>query len=225
MNFKHDFIKYEEIEDTTSDTGRTYHTPAGDYPSITTVLSRLGRDAIKKWRERVGAEEANRIGSQAGARGTRIHKLCEKYLLNEDVGKLNPLQQQSFSGIKKFLDKRVTTVKALEIPLYSEYLKVAGRCDCVAEVDGGSLAIIDFKTSRKTKKEEWVEAYFLQATAYCIMFEERYKIPINKFAILISVDNDEPQYFLGKRDDYVDRLKECIEEYYYEKRLFQSHVS
>ena len=59
--FKHDFVKFEEIKDTTTTTGRTYHTPAGDFPSITTVLGRLSRDTIKAWKDRVGEEEANKI--------------------------------------------------------------------------------------------------------------------------------------------------------------------
>ena len=57
------------------------------------------------------------------------------------------------------------------------------------------------------------------------MFEERFGMPINKFAILIAVDDNEPQYFYGKRDDYVNHLQECIKEYYYEKRIFDSYIS
>jgi hypothetical protein len=223
--FKHDFVKFEEIKDTTTSTGRTYHTPAGDFPSITTVLGRLSRDAIKAWKDRVGEEEANKISSRAGVRGTKIHKLCETHLLNENVGKLNPLHARSFNALRKWLDKNVDIVKALEIPMYSEYLTVAGRCDCVVQLKNGSLCIVDFKTALRPKTLDKIEGYLLQATAYCIMFEERFGMPINKFAILIAVDDNEPQYFYGKRDDYVNHLQECIKEYYYEKRIFDSYIS
>ena len=66
-----------------------------------------------------------------------------------------------------------------ECPLYSDYLQVGGRVDCIAEWNG-KLSVIDFKTSRKIKKKEWIKGYLMQESAYCVMFEERTKIPIRQ---------------------------------------------
>src|SRR6056300_24525 len=56
-------------------------------PSVTTVLSATQsaekRESLAKWRERVGEAEATRIVDSAGARGTAMHKILEKYVLGE----------------------------------------------------------------------------------------------------------------------------------------------
>ena len=71
-----------KAENTSS--GRLYKTPTGKkYPSVTTVLSSYGKKELFEWRERVGAEEANKIAGRASRRGTALHTVCEKYLLNE----------------------------------------------------------------------------------------------------------------------------------------------
>ena len=56
-------------------------------PSVTTILSETQseekRESLKAWRERVGELEATRIVDQSGARGTAMHKILEKYILEE----------------------------------------------------------------------------------------------------------------------------------------------
>jgi ATP-dependent exoDNAse (exonuclease V) beta subunit len=84
-------------------------------------------------------------------------------------------------------------------------LKTAGRCDLIAEYDGVP-SVIDFKTSRKLKKEEWIESYFLQTTVYSMMFESMYKIKVPQIAILIAVDHEPPQVFVKDRGHYVNRV-------------------
>jgi genome maintenance exonuclease 1 len=86
--------------------------------------------------------------------------------------------------------------------MYSDYLRVAGTVDCIAEYDG-TLSIIDFKTSRKPKKKEWIESYFMQTAAYAVMFEEMTKKPIKQLVIMITVDGSEPQVFIENRDDWI----------------------
>ena len=93
---------------------------------------------------------------------------------------------------------------------------MAGRVDCVAEWDG-RLSIIDFKTSRKLKKKEWVGSYFQQTAAYAIMWEERTGIPIDKLVIIIACDdNDTAQVFVEKRDNWYKDLINTIKEYHQE---------
>lgn len=184
---------------------RYYVTPEGNkYPSITTVLSEFNRKAVFEWRQRVGEEEANKISKQASGRGTRIHKLCEDYLNNETLDFKTPLDKEMFERFKSTLF-RINNIYAQELRMYSDHLRIAGTVDAVASFDG-KKSVIDFKTSRKPKVKENIENYFMQAAAYAIMFEERFQIPVSQIVVAIAVDDEDPQIFVEKRDDYVERL-------------------
>lgn len=195
--------------------GRKYFTPEGNaYPSITTVLSILGKDAIQEWRNRVGEEEANRVSSFASKRGTAVHKLAEDYLNNEEDYKKGhmPTSIVSFNSIKPLMDSRINNIWMQETFLYSDRLKCAGQVDCIAEFDG-ELSIIDFKTSRKEKKAEWITNYFIQASFYAAAFLERTGIAIKQGVILITVDDGEPQVFKINTYDYLEHFLEVRKKY------------
>lgn len=213
--FEHEKIDigYEDLVAETSDNGRRYVTPDGNkYPSVTTVLSIINEEAIAAWRARVGEEEANRIGGIASGRGTLVHDIIEKYLNNEDTSDYLPHIQQSFKNIKPILDKHITKIYALEVPLYSKHLGLAGRVDCIAEYDGRP-SIVDFKTSKRIKTHDKISNYFAQMSAYAIMWEERTGMPIVDTTIIMDVDNEEPLVFREKRDNYTELLLNTIKEY------------
>ena len=227
--FKHVPVELNEMTAVTTDTGRQYETPEGiTLPSITTVLSILSRDSIAKWRARVGEKEANRISYRASTRGTAVHEICEQYVnndpdydkymaINPDNGEMKmttrtPDLIDSFLKIKPILDERLTVVHAQEAPLYSTHLGVAGRVDCVGVFDG-KLSIIDYKTSMKPKRLDWIKNYFMQESAYSIMWEERTGMPITQLVTIISVDNHEPQVFIEHRDNWVRPLRDTIAQY------------
>lgn len=217
--FTHKEFILEEMETENVNGKRFYKTPKGNLPSITTVLSILSRDAIIAWRKRVGEEEANKISTRASRRGTNVHKMCEDYINNElDIKKFLPADRETFQTIKPILDQYIDNVYAQEVPLWSEYLGVAGRVDCIAEWDG-KLSVIDFKTARKEKKKEWIGNYFQQASAYCVMWEERTKIPIDQIVIVIAVDDCPPQVFVEKRDNYIFECMKTIARYKDEQQV------
>jgi CRISPR/Cas system-associated exonuclease Cas4 (RecB family) len=223
MNFLHEPVDlgYDDLIAVTKDSGRVYTDPDNNtYPSITTVLSILSEDAIKAWKARVGEEEANRISKTASNRGTAVHDLLERYVNNEsDFDKeVESHIMQSFYDVKPVLDKCLTKVYAQEAGLYSERLGVAGRVDCVGEWNGID-SIIDYKTSKKLKKKEWIDSYFMQSTAYAIMWEERTGIPINQIVVVIAVDNEEPQIFIEKRENWTEKLIQTIAEYKSRKNI------
>jgi len=213
--FNHVPVELQEMNAVTTDTGRKYMTPEGvNLPSITTVLSILSRDSIAKWRKRVGEEVANQISTRASGRGTRVHEIIEKYIDNDPNFKdgYTPDIIQSFLAVQNILDDRIGNVYAQEAPLYSNHLGVAGRVDCVADFDG-KRSIIDFKTSMKTKKLDWIKNYFMQESAYAIMWEERTGQPITQLVTIISVDNADPQVFVEHRDNWVRPLRDTIKQY------------
>ena len=206
MNFKHIGCDIDyDLETETVNGKRFYKTPEGLlYPSVTTITSQHGKDKILEWRKRVGEAEANRISTQASSRGTRVHKICENYLNNEEdyARKTMPDSVAMFKSIQPLLDEYVNNIHALEVPLYSHHLRVAGRVDCIAEYEG-KLSVIDFKTSSKLKEESWIKGYFMQCSAYAVMYEERTGIPVSQIVIMIAVDSEHPQVFIKKRNDYI----------------------
>ena len=215
MNFEHENVELTEMNAVTTESGRKYKTPEGvNLPSITTVLSILSRESIAKWRARVGAAEANRISHRASTRGTSVHEIIEKYVNNDPNFKdgYTPDIIASFLDVKPILDERLTKVYAQEAPLYSNHLGVAGRVDCVGIFDG-KPSIIDYKTSMKPKRKDWIKNYFMQEAAYAIMWEERTGQPITQLVTIISVDNADPQVFVEHRDNWVRPLRDTIKQY------------
>ena len=191
---------------------RFYVTPEGNkYPSITTVLSDRNKEGIIKWRESVGNDVANQVMRQAASRGTAVHTLIENYLNNEELSKQDVLPVALFATIKSELDN-INNIRIQEGGLYSVKLGVAGRVDCIAEYKG-KISVIDFKTSTKEKKEEWVENYFIQGSAYCEMYEERFLQPIEQVVILIVTEDGAVQTFIKDKKDYLPLLKTAIKEF------------
>ena len=191
---------------------RFYVTPDGNkYPSITTVLSDRNKEGIRKWRESVGQDVANQVMRQAASRGTAVHTLIENYLNNEELSKQDVLPVALFATIKSELDN-INNIRIQEGGLYSDKLGVAGRVDCIAEYKG-KISVIDFKTSTKEKKEEWVENYFIQGSAYCEMYEERSLQPIEQVVILIVTEDGAVQTFIKDKKDYLPLLTTAIKEF------------
>lgn len=205
----HDIPKLKRID---SEAGRVYQTPTGKaYPSVTSVTGLHGKEAFFEWRKRVGEEEANRIAARAANRGTRVHTLCEDYLLNKDP-EISMFDVEAFKSLRPELDK-INNIHCLETKLYSDYLEVAGTVDCIAEYNG-KMSIIDFKTSKRLKDRDDIHGYFMQTAAYAVMFEERTGIPVSKLVILMAVDDhDKPAIFIEKRDHWIDKFIDLRKEY------------
>jgi ATP-dependent exoDNAse (exonuclease V) beta subunit len=198
------------IQHQTKNGKRFYETPAGElYPSITSILGEFSKASIQAWRKRVGAEEANKVSGKASRRGTRLHSVCESYILNEEnfLKEELPHITELFKTIEPFLE-RIDNVHGVELGLYSDHFGVAGRTDLIAEFDG-KLSVIDYKTSNRTKKKEWCESYFAQCAFYAVAYEELTKIPVPQVVVIIAVDNEQPQLFVEKRDDWIDKIWEA----------------
>ena len=186
------------------------------YPSITSVLSIRQKEGLIKWRKSVGEEVANHVMIQAANRGTAVHNMVEDYLNNVDLEQVDKYKKQflprmMFNVLKPELSK-INNIRLQEAQMFSTDYTVAGRVDCIAEYDG-VLSIIDFKTSTKEKKEEWIENYFIQGSAYCEMYEERFDQPIDRVVILIVTEDGGIQTFTKRKDDYLPLLKTAIKEF------------
>ena len=214
--YNHKTINLPEIKATTTDGVRLYETPEGNhYPSITTVLSVRNKKGLHDWRKRVGDDVANYVARKAANRGTAVHHMCEDYLNNdfdEEKHKKKFLPYVLFNQLRESVLQKIDNIYAQECGLYSDKYKVAGRVDCIAEYDG-KLSIIDFKTSSKERSDDWNESYYIQASAYAEMFEERTGIEINQVAILVVTEDGVVQEFVKNKTEYLPMLTDTIKEW------------
>ena len=211
----HNFLGDLELQKKETNGIRLYNLPNGEWvPSITSVTSFYNRQIFVDWRKRVGIEEANKITRKATARGTDFHEAVELYMLNKEIEWENfkPLTKFMFHHATPYLD-RINNVHAIERTLYSEYLGLAGRVDCIAEYDG-ELAVIDFKTSTKIKPEKWLENYFVQEMFYASAYYELTGIPITKLiTIMVTPDGDVKVFDKRNKGDYIKLLVRYIKEF------------
>ena len=221
MAFNHVELDLQPLEREHIDGVRYYKIPDEEQlikmVSITSVTSHFNKEIFVKWRKRVGNEEADRITKAATGRGTDMHTLTEHYLKNEDLPKgLRPISDFLFKISKGKLNK-INNIYALEGPLYSKELGIAGTVDCIAEYDG-ELAIIDFKTSKKPKPRDWIEHYFVQCMAYGCMLYEMTGISIKKLVIIMACENGECVIY-EERDKakYIKLLGEYINKFVNDK--------
>ena len=151
--------------------------------------------------------------SQSRYSGTKLHALIENYIKNNPEYKTSqdPYTLDLFNQLQENIDK-IDNIRAIEGFLWSKPLRLAGRVDCIAEYDG-VLSVIDFKGSTKPKRKDDIHNYFLQATAYACMWEERTGEKIQQIAILISCDDGTVQTFVENTKNYKKDLAVAIKEW------------
>ena len=190
--------------------GRYYQSPTKErwYPSVTTIVNHKDAEKWKKWRE----NPDNAATSQAAIeRGNRLHTVVENYLIKKELPQTDE-QRLHFDPLLPNLG-RIGTIYAIESPLWSDDLLLAGRTDCIGDYDGVP-SIIDFKTSGKTKRKEWITNYFHQAAAYSYMWQERTGQKIDQLVVLIVCDDGSVQEFVEKRERHRSGLASVITEYW-----------
>lgn len=217
LQFTHHIVQIPVAIQTEIEGIRYYQTPEGKlYPSITTVLSKTSdMSGLDEWRERIGTDAAEQIMKDAQIHGTMTHKLCEDYLNNkESNGDFLDIPKNHFEKLKPYLHK-MNNIQGIELPLFSDEFKIAGTCDCIAEYNG-DLSIIDFKTSRSRLMEHYdkVQKYFMQATAYSLMWKERTGIDIDQIVIIGSEETGDIAEFIKIPFDFKEVLIEKIEEFH-----------
>lgn len=211
-----DTIQYPELKSIEiPPMGRFYTTPGGKrYPSITTVLGSIEKPGITEWKKSMGEKNAKKETERCATRGTNVHTMMERYLNNEP----DPTNGFTFEHITSFNNlkmyaTRINNILGQEVALYSDQLKVAGRCDVIAEYQG-VLSVIDFKTSTNSKDVALIEDYFLQCTAYALMFLEMFDINIDQIVVMIAVEKGIPLIYKRNIDDYISPLFKRIKQYH-----------
>lgn len=191
---------YIDFNATTLPTGRTYHTPAGDAPSVTTILSTLPNPELDAWRERVGNEEADRISREATDIGTLMHDSLEALLLGEEYvpnPECNPdvhlkTAMSMAKAIRMIGWRKLDEVWGVEVPLHYENL-YAGRTDLIG-VYNRKRSIMDYKTSKFPKPPKHLIKYKLQMAAYKVAHEWMYPEETFEQGILFFAMRPNPEF-------------------------------
>jgi genome maintenance exonuclease 1 len=201
-----------EMQVETLPSGRTYHTPDGSYPSLTTILGKTSANQVwlQKWIERVGEEEAARVSKEATDRGTWVHEIAERHFNGEDVyssmGNLPSDVKQMSTDLIRIVETGVQEVWGQEQILWSNRYTYAGRTDMVG-VWKGEPAIIDFKTSKKPKTVTQIKDYFIQCCGYAVAHNEMYGTGIKNIVVAITIDGKPPQLFEKSAVPFLSELK------------------
>tara|TARA_R110002020_G_scaffold109744_3_gene253862 strand:+ start:2069 stop:2788 length:720 start_codon:yes stop_codon:yes gene_type:complete len=228
MGMHNCLVEEKRLEQINFNGGRLYRDKSGiEYTSVTSFLGSFNKDAIDNWRRSVGEEAANRISGKAARLGTRIHAYCESFLQDsiskqyslplenklKNTLRENPTEMNMFYSLRNRMQESVTNVYGIEIPLHSRTLGLAGTADLFCKWDG-EPTIVDFKTSRRKKKKEWIENYFLQGTAYAMMAREMYNTDIYQIVIIIANPEDSyPQTFIENPENWKEKLLTMKSEY------------
>jgi|TARA_R110001606_G_scaffold351173_2_gene501323 genome maintenance exonuclease 1 len=200
--------EYPTLKRVTAKNGQRQYT--GDdnqpVPSVTTVLSDTGdKTALINWRKRVGDAEATRISQEAAGLGTKVHNALEKYVLQEEyeIKGNNHISVMAKSMLAEMINKglsQVDEIWGVEVALLAKGL-YAGTSDAVGKFNGAE-SIIDFKTSKKIKKREWIEDYFMQGCAYALAHNEMFGTNIKQVAILMIDRESNYKDFVIEGDEF-----------------------
>lgn len=218
--FNHIEINLPKLERETINGVRYYKIPGQNelrkFVSVTSVTSHYNKEKFVSWRKKVGEEEANRITKASTNRGTAMHSLIENYLLNEPLPEFTPLPKFLFDVAKSELDK-IDNIIAIESSLCSEYFKIAGTVDTIADYDG-KLSVIDYKSSEKPKPKEWIQNYFVQAAAYAFMLKELTGKEVTQLVIIMACENGEVvTYIETDIEKYIRLLVQYVKKFTQDK--------
>ena len=185
---------------------RLYLTPDGEsLPSVTTILSKTkDKSFLKKWRNRVGEKEAEKIMRESAQIGTALHLYIERLVNKQgykDLTKIGQIAQKMAEVIVKEGLKDITDVWGSEVHLYYPG-KYAGTADMVALYQGRP-AIIDFKQANRPKKREWVQDYLMQLSAYAMAHNKLFNTEIDQGVIFMCSRDLTFQKFELKGDNFI----------------------
>lgn len=191
---------------------RFYEIDGKAYPSVTTVLGIQKKKDIQAWRDKIGEKVADWEMGRAARRGKATHTLVEQYIKGETPSERSVLPLGLFRLLKPYVDQ-IDNVHLLETIMYSPKLTIAGQVDCVAEYNG-KLSVIDFKTANSERKEDWIENYFMQCSAYAQMYEETFGKVIEQIVVLLAAEDGSVTSYIREKKDYMPKLMKSIEDFY-----------
>ena len=213
-------FNYQAVPRVTLEGKRFYATPDGNnLPSVTTILDKTkseeSKEALNRWKKRVGVEKAQQITTEAANRGTRMHTYLEDYVKTGEIKERtsNPFSWASHAMAHVVVEKGLHNVNefwGIEVPLYFPGI-YAGTTDG-AGIHLNEESILDYKQTNKPKRREWIDDYFIQLCAYAEAHNELHGTKIRKGVVLMCVKPDiDEQFNITKPPAYQEFVLEGAE--------------
>jgi len=178
---------------------RYYATPEGTFPSVTTILDATmpqdKRAALAGWRRKVGDQEADRARDSAAKRGTRFHKVVEKYLLADP--RPEPPHDLYFKSAANFIG-RIERALLVEGEVWHDGVGYAGSLDLLAVVDG-QITLIDWKTRNDPLPKVRAMGHMVQAAAYAAAVHRLWGVVVDRAMIVCPIPRKKAQEFSADR--------------------------
>lgn len=213
LNERYDYI--DLTSETQKNGKRHYVSPDGQRLSSVTTILNATKDTtfLKAWRDRIGDAAADRQVKEAINVGNLLHSELEKHILGMDRMKggnlIRKLARKMADNVIEQGLAHVTEVWGVEVSLYFPYA-YAGRSDLIGEYKGVP-SIMDFKNSKKIKKREWVEDYFLQGVAYSLCHNELFDTNIRQVVIFMASRDLDYKTFILEGDEFDQHCEMWIE--------------
>ena len=186
---------------------RKYDVDDEKLPSVTTILQATQdaekAESLKRWTQKVGKSEAERIKNVAAKRGTAMHSYLEAYIQGGKVLDLRDVGREASGMAETIIDKGFNDLEEIwgsEVTLFYPNL-YAGATD-LCGVYQGRESIIDFKQSNKPKKAEWIDDYKLQLVAYAMAHDQIYGTSIEQGVILMCTPDNFFQRFIVNGSEF-----------------------
>jgi hypothetical protein len=202
-------LKHYPANHTWQGTQRFYKTPQGPLPGVTTLLGATKTEpGLVRWRKRIGDTEADRIMKDACERGTLAHAAIEGYLRDKTEPDVGSPSRCYFDSVQSVLGL-IEEVLLIEGYVWSPK-GYAGTIDCITTIEGTPY-IVDWKTSSKPKRPEWINNYFLQLAAYCGAANHVYPdLKVNRGIVAIALPDQPAQVFIVEPKEMMGYWREWL---------------
>jgi hypothetical protein len=195
-------------------------------PSVTTIIgatqSEEKRQALAKWKARLGDQAADRVRDIAAMRGTAMHTFLDAYVRGTGHRDLTSIGKEAEPMAKIIINQGLGGLDEIwgsEVVLYYPDL-YAGATDVVG-IYNGRESIIDFKQTNKPKQREWIEDYFVQLGAYAMAHNYIYQTKIQSGIILMCSKDGMFQKFEVSDQEFVGyqhTFLKKVDQYYKERK-------
>lgn len=169
---------------------KVYESDLGLFPSVTQILEIVNEPWRERWVARVGWEEAEKVRRDSLDLGSKVHKVAEQvasFGCTPKVCGCDGCPEELFpyhQAVARFIQTRVSKILGIEMTLLSPELRVGGTLDLYCRLHDGSLAIIDYKTSRSITPKNG-----LQLAGYSLMLHLRGEKPTRRLAVNLRKDS------------------------------------
>jgi len=221
---KNDRYNYVRVPRSDDEGNRTYDVKGRKLPSVTTILSRTkDQGFLKKWKAKVGEQQAEVIKNISSKRGTSMHKYIEAFILQKGYEDLTSLGQQAKTMAQKVIEKGLTPIEEYygsEVTLFYPGL-FAGTTDLVCRHNDMDT-VVDFKQANQPKRKEWIDDYYMQIAAYAMAHDYLHGSKIEQGIIMVCTPDlylqefrfqgvelrDWKYKFLKRLSEYYEMIKE-----------------